>query len=189
LVAWLLAELGFPKKPFLQEREEILAGLLQNDPAESVRCRAVHSLGVLGTLRSLQIVAAYAGDKSRCVRREVATFSGHMEAPYQHVALKLAQDSVSSVREMAVFALGQRRNGIVRGTLNLLHRSCGDRDKRVRHEAIRACISQGDFSVAALLFHELDASGVSAELVDAVQEIVFAATKVSRQPSAKRRTE
>lgn len=172
--AWVLAELGIPKRPYARERGALLGRLLASDAAEPVRARAARSLGILGTPTALRQLLQFAADESRSVRQEVATYLCKIPGkPVQGILITLATDDDPLVREMAIFSLGRSYPLGNRRVLRLLHARCGDIEDSIRHEAIRALATQGDLSVVPQLLRELDRFKVSSELVDAVQEIGF----------------
>lgn len=50
VAAWAMGELGYPQKPFADERLTLLQNMLQNEASPAVRGRVLRSIGLLKTL-------------------------------------------------------------------------------------------------------------------------------------------
>jgi HEAT repeat protein len=168
--AWLLAELGYPKKPHLKERIRLLVFLLNRKSSPIVRERAAHSLGVLGTPKALSHLLGFSCDADARVRKNVAAYLGQSRHPIARQALlRLAHDSEPEVREWAAFTLGTTPGRIKAHERSVLRRLAGDTSARVRQEAIRALIATRSQGSTALLLAELERLGIGTELIGAVQ--------------------
>jgi HEAT repeat protein len=177
--AWIMAELGYPKRPFLHERQKLLQRMLAGDSSSAVRSRAAHSLGVLGTARALNVLKQYFADKDAQVRREVASYLDKSRQTWaSRILMKLARDPVGKVREMAAFSLGSGKRRLSHAMRKTLFKLAKDTNEPVRHEAIRALISKGETTAVDLLLHELMKKGVDMELQGAVQALRFLAEGV-----------
>jgi HEAT repeat protein len=177
--AWIMAELGYPKRLFLHERQKLLQQMLASDESSAVRSRAAHSLGVLGTARALNVLKQYFADKDPHVRREVASYLGISKQIWaSRILMRVACDPDENVREMAAFSLGASNRRLSSGMRKTLFKLAKDTNERVRHEAIRALISKGETTAVDLLLNELENYGVDIELQGAVQELRFLADGV-----------
>jgi len=168
--AWLLGELGCPKRPYLKERIKLLVFLLNSTTNSTVRERASHSLGILGTPSALSQLLRLSNDPDARVRKNVAAYLGPSNDPIaKKTILRLGRDQDPNVREWAAFSLGTMSRRIKPQERSVLRQLAADKSPGVRQEAIRALIATRTQGAIGLLLAELERSGIGAELVGAVQ--------------------
>ena len=105
--AFLLGQLGTPKRPFRKQSIPILVNLLVNDPFHEVRAAAAGALGHLQATEASNELLSIAGDSSSEVRACVAFTLGALNhSPEIEATLHtLSQDENSEVREWAELSL------------------------------------------------------------------------------------
>lgn len=101
--AFLLGQLGTPKRPFRKESIPIVSNLLMNDSSHQVRAAAAAAIGHLGATEASRELIDMAGDSSPEVRACIAFALGAMK-PSQEIAnvlRSLSHDQDNEVREWA----------------------------------------------------------------------------------------
>jgi len=76
LGAFILGQLGTPKRPFKKQSTNLLLGILRSESNATVRATAICSLGDLHAIRAIKIIVAFANDPSPSVRGSVAFVVG-----------------------------------------------------------------------------------------------------------------
>lgn len=104
--AFILGQLGTPKRPFRRESLPMLCKLADDKDAE-VRSAAISSLGHLKAEGALQILVRAASDPEACVRFSAASALGGLRksAVARRALRKLARDSNKNVKDWAQFEL------------------------------------------------------------------------------------
>jgi HEAT repeat protein len=105
--AFLLGQLGTPKRPFRKQSISILVNLLVNDPFHEVRAAAAGALGHLQATEASNELLCIAGDSSPEVRACVAFALGTLKhsREIETTLRNLSQDENNEVREWAELSL------------------------------------------------------------------------------------
>jgi HEAT repeat protein len=107
--AFLLGQLGTPKRPYKKKSTKLLLGLLRAESNPVVRATAITSLGQLKAVEALRQITAFSKDRSPAVRGSVAFAIGmvYSERPkeipsrLEKLLHKLHADKSRGVREQA----------------------------------------------------------------------------------------
>jgi HEAT repeat protein len=170
LGVWLLAELGYPKKPLLQKRVALLKSVCSRDASTKVRSRAVLSLGQLGCESATKIILLLSRNNSAVIRLAVAQALPNDGSARTVAALRrLADDSDACVREWATFSFGTQSAAtpaVSKLCTKVLEAKLRDRSKRVRLEAIRSLIVRGEFSSLKKLRREIQGHTTTPKFFD-----------------------
>lgn len=122
LAAFILGQLGTPKRPFKAESTQLLLQLLRSETNATVRATAIDSLGWLHTTRAIKNIVSFAKDRSPAVRGSVGFAVGmiycekHQSIPesYWRLLKKFRKDKSRAVREEAKLGidlvLGEQEN-------------------------------------------------------------------------------
>jgi len=113
LAAFVLGQLGTPKRPYKKESTKLLMKLLRSETNAVVRATAISSLGDLKAIEALPLIIKYAKDPSPSVRGSVAFAIGmtysekskEIPLPLLKVLRKLRNDKARVVREDAALGL------------------------------------------------------------------------------------
>jgi HEAT repeat protein len=109
LAAFILGQLGTPKRPFKQESTHLLLKVLRSETNAAVRATAISSLGQLRATGSIKHIIGFAYDKTPSVRGSVAFAIGmiycerrrSIPKAYWRLLQKFRKDKSREVREMA----------------------------------------------------------------------------------------
>ena len=173
LGAYLLGQLGTPKRPYKGESELILLKLALRDEESAVRAAAVTAMAHLDSTELFATCASCAEDGSPEVRASVAFGLGRLRDPRSQIdalLLKLTHDTESIVRDWAAFSFSMidtADEDIRRRFLELLR----DGSESVRSEAIKGLAHWGDMRVLAALKEELERPNVYYEFIEAAGEL------------------
>lgn len=173
LAVWVMGELGYPRRPHLKQRTQILSECASKDHVHKVRGRALVSLRRLRTTKTDKLVLRYSKDESPIVREHVAqAIAGPMIVSPVKALIELSRDQYSSVREWAVFGLGNQDHSFgTKQVINALRKCIADKNEDVRMEAIGSLISQHDFESADLVCDYLEQENIDSRIVGAVYEL------------------
>ena len=113
VAAFLLGQLGTPRRPYKGESAGLLMQLLDSEKNTQVRAVAITSLGQLKATDTLDRIIAFSNDRSPSVRASVAFAIGYayaqrhprMPSKFVNLVQKLSSDSSRVVRDSAKLAL------------------------------------------------------------------------------------
>lgn len=182
LAVWVMGELGYPRRPCLKQRIQILSDRAANDPVNKVRARSIVSLQRLRTSRTDKIVLKYSKDRSAIVREHVAIAisSGMIVSPVKTM-IELSRDRFSSVREWAVFGLGNQSHACgAHRVVKALRQRVNDPDEDVRVEAMWALMNQRDFRSVSCIREYLEKRGIDGRIVEALEVLQHACEETAR---------
>ena len=116
VAAFLLGQLGTPKRPFRTESTKLLIDLLKSETDVQVIAAAIASLGQLRAINAVQQLISYANDRSPAVRASIAFAIGYAHAQesggiplkFEKVLRKLRKDRSRTVRDSAELAMDLR---------------------------------------------------------------------------------
>ncbi|MBS0469557.1 MAG: HEAT repeat domain-containing protein [Proteobacteria bacterium] len=121
VAAFILGQLGTPKRLLVRQSARALLKALDVETSSQVKSVIITSLGQLRSRKEVVSLLGYAGDRSPSVRASIAFAIGYVNsskpisASVQRTLDKLGQDKSSAVREAALLAAELIGGGSRRG--------------------------------------------------------------------------
>lgn len=173
VAAWVLGELGFPKRPFLQRRFDLLDRLLKTARDDRLKARAILSLGHLNLTAAWKRVSPYARHTAPPVRLAAIQALGAWTGPTAFAILRRAlRDASPPVIEWSLFGLASFRFRKFRSRLlPAIQPFLNQPTRNIRIEALRTWTEHEGHNYGKLLCEALDQDGADRRLVQCVQII------------------
>jgi HEAT repeat protein len=171
--AWILGEVGYPKRQFVTERLGLLKEFARDGQPTRVRARSLLSLGNMDNGAAWRAILPHQRDPNRKIRLTVAqalstcNFARGIAALY-----RLSRDKDDHVREWAVFGLTRPRLPHRRKILRLIRPRLIDKNRDVRIEAVIAQVEHRGDEWRSSLIRTLETEGVHRRLVDCINTLI-----------------